>query len=274
MADLDRDEGPPIPQAQSTHTQSVAPGSHLVIPKVAPIPPQMYFWPTCNYKSPLKHNLTRHMKRHTQKPKQRPAPKGSPVPQAPSTFTQHFASGSHLMLPSTIEEALPKRARLSEGTPKKYMCPDCSYSTNRMSDLKRHMKLAATEKAPPKYNCPECDFKTTRMSDLKRHMTAVHKVVVVVPRAPRKPPQMLYCPTCNYKSPIKNNLTRHMKTHTRKPKERPAPKTHYCPHCDYEAPRKNYVTKHMRKKHGPETFGAAEYYMEEEEEEDTDSDSS
>lgn len=86
-----------------------------------------------------------------------------------------------------------------DGVKKDYNCEYCSYSTNRRSDLVRHIRRHTGENL---FNCPKCDYSTARKSDLRRHLLL---------HAGEKP---FKCGVCNYTTSRKTVLLKHMRIHT------------------------------------------------------------
>ena len=66
----------------------------------------------------------------------------------------------------------------------RYKCEDCTYSTNRFYNLRRHEKamhkLLVTPAMEIKkmYKCEHCTYSTKRSTDLRRHKKAMHKTLV------------------------------------------------------------------------------------------------
>ena len=86
-----------------------------------------------------------------------------------------------------------------EGYKKVFQCGYCSYSTNRQSDLKRHVFSHTGENL---YHCSKCEYKTARKSDLRRHQ------LLHIGEKPFK------CGVCHYTTSRKTVLLKHMQKHT------------------------------------------------------------
>jgi len=82
---------------------------------------------------------------------------------------------------------------------KEFQCEYCNYSTNRRSDLTRHVRGHTGENL---FHCVKCEYKTARKSDLRRH----HLL-----HAGEKP---FKCGVCNYTTSRKTVLLKHMHIHT------------------------------------------------------------
>ena len=82
---------------------------------------------------------------------------------------------------------------------KEFQCEYCNYSTNRRSDLTRHVRGHTGENL---FHCVKCEYKTARKSDLRRH----HLL-----HAGEKP---FKCGVCNYTTSRKTVLLKHMRIHT------------------------------------------------------------
>ena len=82
---------------------------------------------------------------------------------------------------------------------KEFQCEYCNYSTNRRSDLTRHVRGHTGENL---FHCIKCEYKTARKSDLRRH----HLL-----HAGEKP---FKCGVCNYTTSRKTVLLKHMRAHT------------------------------------------------------------
>ena len=82
---------------------------------------------------------------------------------------------------------------------KDFQCGYCDYSTNRQSDLKRHVFGHTGENL---FHCSKCEYKTARKSDLRRHQ------LLHIGEKPFK------CGVCHYTTSRKTVLLKHMRIHT------------------------------------------------------------
>ena len=131
----------------------------------------------------------------------------------------------------------------------KYKCPECDYTSLRVSSLQAHAKIAhknfqikiKTKKKPKKsfvkkssggvslkshrgkkmkrihsHFCPQCDYTTTRSTYLLSHIDRVHRKL--------KPYQ---CPECSYATADNSNLKTHINAVHKKIRR------YQCPECDY-----------------------------------------
>merc|ERR1712113_676551 len=92
-----------------------------------------------------------------------------------------------------------------KGGPKKeFSCEYCMYSTNRRSDLNRHIRAHTGENL---FHCGKCDYKTARKSDLRRHFLL------------HSGEKQFKCGVCAFTTTRKQVLLKHMKHHTAKLKK-------------------------------------------------------
>ena len=81
---------------------------------------------------------------------------------------------------------------------KEFKCEYCIYSTNRRSDLIRHIRVHTGENL---HHCNQCEYKSSRKSDLQRHQLL---------HTGQKP---FKCGVCQYATSRKTVLLKHMKEH-------------------------------------------------------------
>ncbi|XP_075161027.1 CTCF [Haematobia irritans] len=157
--------------------------AHLVKTKgfVKPIAPNAdgeYKCPTCDYSSPKKFLLTRHLNTHNET-----------RPFKCSVCERGFKTNVSLI--NHINTHLGN---------KPYKCEDCEMSFTTSGELTRHRRYRHTGIKPHK--CTECDYSSVELSKLRRHIRC---------HTGERPYQ---CPHCTYASPDTFKLKRHMRTHT------------------------------------------------------------
>ena len=61
---------------------------------------------------------------------------------------------------------------------KLHKCQDCTYSTKRSNDLRRHEKAIHKPSVKKMYKCKDCTFTTNWISSLRIHEKGMHKPLV------------------------------------------------------------------------------------------------
>ncbi|XP_055843847.1 transcriptional repressor CTCFL-like isoform X1 [Episyrphus balteatus] len=134
--------------------------------------------PHCEYVSPKRYLLARHMKCHSDE-----------RPFKCSVCERGFKTNA----------SLQNHANTHTGN-KPYRCKSCSSTFTTSGELVRHVRYKHTHEKPHK--CCECDYASVELSKLKRHIRC---------HTGERPFQ---CPHCTYASPDTFKLKRHMRTHT------------------------------------------------------------
>ena len=132
----------------------------------------------CNYTSPKKYLLTRHMKTHSD---ERP-------------HKCHICDRGFKTVAS-----LQNHINTHTGV-HPHKCKECDAAFTTSGELVRHVRYRHTFEKPHK--CPECDYASVELSKLKRHMRS---------HTGERPYQ---CPHCTYASPDTYKLKRHLRIHT------------------------------------------------------------
>ncbi|KAK7478359.1 hypothetical protein BaRGS_00030363 [Batillaria attramentaria] len=132
----------------------------------------------CNYTSPKRYLLTRHMKSHSED-----------RPHKCEICSRGFKTYA----------SLTNHVNTHTGT-RPHKCKQCDAAFTTSGELVRHVRYRHTFEKPHK--CPECDYASVELSKLKRHLRS---------HTGERPYQ---CPNCNYASPDTYKLKRHMRIHT------------------------------------------------------------
>lgn len=132
----------------------------------------------CNYTSPKRYLLSRHMKSHSEE-----------RPHKCSVCERGFKTLA----------SLQNHVNTHTGT-RPHMCRDCDASFTTSGELVRHVRYRHTHEKPHK--CTECDYASVELSKLKRHKRC---------HTGERPYQ---CPHCTYASPDMYKLKRHLRIHT------------------------------------------------------------
>ena len=134
----------------------------------------------CNYTTPKRYLLSRHMKSHSEE-----------RPHKCSVCERGFKTLA----------SLQNHVNTHTGT-KPHRCKYCEASFTTSGELVRHVRYRHTHEKPHK--CPDCDYMSVELSKLKRHMRC---------HSGERPYQ---CPHCTYASPDTFKLKRHLRIHTGK----------------------------------------------------------
>ncbi|XP_043202952.1 transcriptional repressor CTCFL-like [Amphibalanus amphitrite] len=132
----------------------------------------------CNYTSPKRYLLSRHMKSHSEE-----------RPHKCSVCERGFKTLA----------SLQNHVNTHTGT-KPHCCKFCDANFTTSGELVRHVRYIHTKEKP--HTCPECDYSSVELSKLRRHMRS---------HTGERPYQ---CPHCTYASPDTFKLKRHLRIHT------------------------------------------------------------
>ncbi|XP_013420586.2 transcriptional repressor CTCF [Lingula anatina] len=132
----------------------------------------------CNYTSPKRYLLTRHMRSHSEE-----------RPHKCSICERGF---------KTIA-SLQNHINTHTGV-RPHKCKECDAAFTTSGELVRHVRYRHSFIKPHK--CPECDYASVELSKLKRHIRS---------HTGERPYQ---CPHCTYASPDTYKLKRHLRIHT------------------------------------------------------------
>eukprot|EP00095_Tigriopus_kingsejongensis_P012704 snap_masked-scaffold22_size673200-processed-gene-5.2 protein:Tk12704 transcript:snap_masked-scaffold22_size673200-processed-gene-5.2-mRNA-1 annotation:"transcriptional repressor ctcf" len=132
----------------------------------------------CNYTTPKRYLLSRHMKSHSEE-----------RPHKCSVCERGFKTLA----------SLQNHVNTHTGT-KPHRCKFCEACFTTSGELVRHVRYRHTHEKP--HRCTECDYSSVELSKLKRHMRC---------HTGERPYQ---CPHCTYASPDTFKLKRHLRIHT------------------------------------------------------------
>lgn len=144
----------------------------------SPTSPSQLMCHYCNYTSPKRYLLTRHMKSHSQ---ERPHKCG--------ICSRGFKTLASLQNHVNTHTGL-----------RPHKCRQCDSSFTTSGELVRHVRYRHSFEKPHK--CTECDYASVELSKLKRHMRS---------HTGERP---YHCPHCPYASPDAYKLKRHLRIHT------------------------------------------------------------
>ncbi|XP_035225096.1 transcriptional repressor CTCF-like [Stegodyphus dumicola] len=159
--------------ADGTKTRTIR-----ITQKKSQIVTQAHMCNYCNYTSPKRYLLSRHMKSHSE---ERPHKCG--------VCERGFKTLA----------SLQNHVNTHTGT-RPHCCRDCDASFTTSGELVRHVRYRHTHEKP--HRCTECDYASVELSKLKRHMRC---------HTGERPYQ---CPHCTYASPDMYKLKRHLRIHT------------------------------------------------------------
>lgn len=132
----------------------------------------------CNYTSPRRYLLSRHMKSHSEE-----------RPHKCSVCERGFKTVASLQNHVNTHTGI-----------KPHVCKYCNSAFTTSGELVRHVRYRHTHEKPHK--CSECDYASVELSKLKRHVRC---------HTGERPYQ---CPHCTYASPDTFKLKRHLRIHT------------------------------------------------------------
>ncbi|XP_063241559.1 transcriptional repressor CTCFL-like isoform X2 [Bacillus rossius redtenbacheri] len=149
-----------------------------IVPKKSQTVTQAHMCNYCNYTSPKRYLLSRHMKSHSEE-----------RPHKCSVCERGFKTLA----------SLQNHVNTHTGT-KPHHCKFCDSAFTTSGELVRHVRYRHTHEKP--HRCSECDYSSVELSKLKRHMRC---------HTGERPYQ---CPHCTYASPDTFKLKRHLRIHT------------------------------------------------------------
>ena len=130
---------------------------------------------------------------------------------------------------------------------KMYKCSDCTYSTKRSTDLRRHEKAIHKPSVKNMYECRYCTYSTHWSFNLRRHQNDIHKQSVK---------KMYKCQDCTYSTNQPHNLRRHERAI-----HKPSFKHMYeCRDCAYSSNRSFNLRRHQNDMHKPLVTEKIEYH--------------
>ncbi|XP_014215902.1 transcriptional repressor CTCF [Copidosoma floridanum] len=148
------------------------------VPKKSQTVTQAHMCNYCNYTSPKRYLLSRHMKSHSEE-----------RPHKCSVCERGFKTLA----------SLQNHVNTHTGT-KPHHCKFCDSAFTTSGELVRHVRYRHTHEKP--HRCPDCDYASVELSKLKRHIRC---------HTGERPYQ---CPHCTYASPDTFKLKRHLRIHT------------------------------------------------------------
>ncbi|XP_014244316.1 transcriptional repressor CTCFL-like isoform X2 [Cimex lectularius] len=149
-----------------------------VIPKKSQTVTQVHMCNYCNYTSPKRYLLSRHMKSHSEE-----------RPHKCSVCERGFKTLA----------SLQNHVNTHTGT-KPHRCKYCQSAFTTSGELVRHVRYKHTHEKPHK--CTICDYASVELSKMRNHMRC---------HTGERPYQ---CPHCTYASPDTFKLKRHLRIHT------------------------------------------------------------
>lgn len=172
------DDDAPLKKDKRKVAGSTATSSSTKTPKKSQVSLAMHMCNYCNYTSPKRYLLSRHMKSHSEE-----------RPYKCSVCERGFKTLA----------SLQNHVNTHTGT-KPHLCKYCDSCFTTSGELVRHVRYRHTHEKPHK--CHECDYASVELSKLKRHIRC---------HTGERPYQ---CPHCTYASPDTFKLKRHLRIHT------------------------------------------------------------
>ncbi|XP_017056582.1 uncharacterized protein LOC108098286 [Drosophila ficusphila] len=126
----------------------------------------------------------------------------------------------------------------------------CPYKTNRPYNLWRHEESHSNPKEQKLFACPACIYSTDKVSNLKRHVATKHPgandQVPVIPPPDRNGKIQCQVMGCRYETNRPYDLRRHLMVHNNPEKSH---KTFKCSLCTYSSDRKANLKRHHELRH-------------------------
>ncbi|XP_014290440.1 transcriptional repressor CTCFL [Halyomorpha halys] len=173
----DHEEQHPVSGAESGDEEDKAKIIKM-IPKKSQTVTQAHMCNYCNYTSPKRYLLSRHMKSHSEE-----------RPHKCSVCERGFKTLA----------SLQNHVNTHTGT-KPHRCKYCQSAFTTSGELVRHVRYKHTHEKPHK--CSICDYASVELSKMRNHMRC---------HTGERPYQ---CPHCTYASPDTFKLKRHLRIHT------------------------------------------------------------
>ncbi|XP_073976183.1 uncharacterized protein isoform X2 [Rhodnius prolixus] len=173
----DQEEPNPISGAESADEEDKS-KVIKVMPKKSQTVTQAHMCNYCNYTSPKRYLLSRHMKSHSEE-----------RPHKCSVCERGFKTLA----------SLQNHVNTHTGT-KPHRCKYCSSAFTTSGELVRHVRYKHTHEKPHK--CTICEYASVELSKMRNHMRC---------HTGERPYQ---CPHCTYASPDTFKLKRHLRIHT------------------------------------------------------------
>ncbi|KAK3588005.1 hypothetical protein CHS0354_014536 [Potamilus streckersoni] len=192
--------------------------------------PYKYFCEMCSFKTKRESHLQKHITLHEGNPQIFKCRECDFKTMRYSTLTRHSIMHSSVL----------------------YACSECTYESNLIKQLSRHMKLkhnisvsnealekrsVSHEKSHISMNiqCTQCDFVADNIEGFRKHVSTEHK-------------SNFTCPYCDYSTRNPGIFTRHLQTrHTENGSDHK--QTFQCEKCSYKTMRKEHFVRHKSDVH-------------------------
>ncbi|XP_074652989.1 uncharacterized protein LOC141907285 [Tubulanus polymorphus] len=111
---------------------------------------------------------------------------------------------------------------------KRLHCSHCKYSTNRKSEILKHMEEHERFLAGEKLACPDCDFETDKITSYKLHRTLKHS------------PRLVKCPNCAFTTDSDQIMKLHVYQHYS------AVESYKCEVCNARFLYRSWLSRHVK----------------------------
>lgn len=207
-----------------------------LLPRKSQVVTQAHMCNYCNYTSPKRYLLSRHMKSHSEERphKCRVCERGfKTLPSLQNHVNTHTGTKPHLCkycdAAFTTSGELVRHVRYRHTHEKPHKCSECEYASVELSKLKRHIRCHTGERP---YQCPHCTYASPDTFKLKRHLR-IH--------TGEKPYE---CDVCHARFTQSNSLKAHKLTHNIGDKP-----IFQCELCPTTCGRKTDLRIHVQKLH-------------------------
>ena len=115
-------------------------------------------------------------------------------------------------------------------------CEYCDYTSDKRSNLDKHMKETHKKLDQKPLCCTHCDYTTVRQEDLKKHIKGTHE---------KLEQKLHHCNHCDYTTVRQGDLNKHIKETNEKLEQNLL----HCNHCDYRTVRQGNLNNHIKETH-------------------------
>ncbi|KAL3832583.1 hypothetical protein ACJMK2_024215 [Sinanodonta woodiana] len=143
------------------------------------------------------------------------------------------------------ESHLQKHITLHEGNPQIFKCRDCDFKTMRYSTLTRHSIMHSSVL----YTCSECTYESNLIKQLSRHMKLKHNIAISNEALEKRSvshekshiSMNIQCTQCDFVADSIEAFRKHVSSEHKS--------NFTCPYCDYSTRNPGIFTRHVQTRH-------------------------